>query len=35
MLGTLIVSPLASRIRDEATRHRITGAGHGGDEVAG
>jgi diacylglycerol kinase (ATP) len=26
MLGTLIVSPLASRIRDEATRHRITGA---------
>jgi diacylglycerol kinase (ATP) len=26
MLGTLIVSPLASRIRDEATRHRITSA---------
>jgi diacylglycerol kinase family enzyme len=25
MLGTLIVSPLASRIRDEAARHRITG----------
>jgi diacylglycerol kinase (ATP) len=25
MLGTLIVSPLASRIRAEATRHRITG----------
>ena len=25
MLGTLIVSPLASRIRDEVARHRITG----------
>ncbi len=26
MLATLIVSPLASRIRDDAIRHRITGA---------
>jgi diacylglycerol kinase (ATP) len=26
MRGTLIVSPLASRIRDDAVRHRITGA---------
>ena len=26
MLGTLIVSPLASRIRDDDVRHRITGA---------